>query len=128
MAESPPPAPGLLGAARQFGHSLLGLAQSRIALLGVEWQEEKLRVVRLLVWLGVALALGAAGLFVVVGALALFAWTRAGYAGLGVLASACVILAAAIVWAAWRTIQHGPPPFATTAEEFRRDLEWLRPE
>ena len=75
-----------------------------------------------------SLALGAAGLFVVVGALALFAWTRAGYAGLGVLASACVILAAAIVWAAWRTIQHGPPPFATTAEEFRRDLEWLRPE
>jgi uncharacterized membrane protein YqjE len=127
MTEAVTP-PSLLGAARQLGQSALGLLQSRIALVGIELQEEKLRALSVLVWLGLALTLGAAGVLVAVGALALFAWNQAGFAGLGTLAASCLLVAAIIVARVRHGVRNAPSPFATTAEEFRKDLECLRRE
>ncbi|HVU33424.1 MAG TPA: phage holin family protein [Opitutaceae bacterium] len=128
MPEAPPSSAGLLDAAQRLGRSALGLFRSRLALLGLELQEEKLRALTLLTWLSVAFAVGTAGVLVAIGAMALFAWHQAGYVGLGALAAGCLAGAAAIVVAVRRSIRNGPPPFATTVDEFRKDLECLRDE
>ena len=74
MNESDTPASGWLDSFRRIGGSLLGLIRSRIELFSVELQEEKLRMVRLLVWLGIAMILGAAGLMVGIVTLGIWLW------------------------------------------------------
>lgn len=100
--------------------------RSRFELFIVEWQEEKLRLLSLLVWLGIAFVLGAAGLLVGVAALALWLWERAGYAGLIGLTVVTLGAAAALVWTLRRRIQTGPAPFAHTVAEIRKDSACLR--
>lgn len=117
--------PGLFASLRRIADSLLALVQNRCELFAVELQEEKLRTVNLLLWLGLALALGTAGLLVGLAALALLLWSVAGYAGLIGLALAALAGAAAIVWTVRRRIQTGPPPFAETVAEFKKDRECL---
>jgi len=78
------------------------------------------------VWLGIAMTLGAVGLLVGIGALAVWVWTAAGYAGLIVLAVAALAGAAGIFMRLRRQIKSGPPPFAETIAEFRKDSECLR--
>jgi uncharacterized membrane protein YqjE len=117
---------GILGSARRLGGSLLALFHTRIELFAVELQEEKLRVIRLLIWLTVALALAVAGLLVAIGALGLFLWESAGYAGVIGLAVAALAASAALLWSLGRRIGRGPDPFATTLAEMRKDLECLK--
>lgn len=74
MFESEPDAGGIIDSIRRFGNSLTGLLHTRAELFAVELQEEKLRAIRLLVWVAVAITLGVAGLLVAVGGLALFFW------------------------------------------------------
>ena len=120
-------AAGTFDSVRRIGTSALGLLQNRLSLVAVELQEEKLRVISLLMWVGVALLLAAAGIMVAIAALALFLWERAGYAGLIGLALAA--LAGGFVMVLWvrRHVMRGPQPFATTVSEFGKDLQCLRP-
>jgi uncharacterized membrane protein YqjE len=116
---------GLWASVRRIADSLLGLAQSRIDLFAVELREEQLRALDLVVWLGLAIALASAGLLVGLGALALFLWAAAGYAGLVGLALAALVAAAGIVLSIRRRIVRGPVPFAETIAEFTKDRECL---
>ena len=100
--------------------------RTRAELFAVELQEEKLRAIRLLLWVAAAIALGVAGLLVAIGGLALFFWELAGYWGLAGLAAGALGLAAIILWIIHRRITHGPAPFAGTVAEFRKDAECLR--
>jgi uncharacterized membrane protein YqjE len=126
MGEGDPKPAGWLELLRRAGDSLLGLVQSRLELFTVELQEEKLRALGLLVWLGLALVLGAAGLLLGLGALALFLWEMTGYAGLVGLALVTLASAAGLLWAMRRRIRRGPLPFSQTIAEFRKDRECLR--
>lgn len=126
MGDADPKPAGWFEALRRAGDSLLGLIQTRFELFTVELQEEKLRAVKLLVWLGIALALGVAGLLLGLGALALFLWQVAGYAGVVGLALAALAAAAGIVWAIRRQLRSGPLPFHQTIAEFKKDRQWLR--
>ncbi|MGD0209036.1 MAG: phage holin family protein [Verrucomicrobiota bacterium] len=117
---------GWFDSLRRTSESLLALIRSRFELFAVELQEEKLRLINLLLWLGIAMTLGAAGLLVGMGALAVWLWNRAGYAGLIVLALAALAVAAGILLDVRHRINRGPPPFAGTVAEFRKDSECLR--
>ncbi|MEW6158608.1 MAG: phage holin family protein [Verrucomicrobiota bacterium] len=108
------------------GGSLLGLAQSRCELFAVELQEEKLRALKLLIWLAVALTFGAAGLLTGLGALALWLWTLAGYAGLMGLMLVTLALATGLLMGIRHRLRTGPVPFAETVAEFQKDRECLR--
>lgn len=105
---------------------MLGLVHTRIELFGVELQEQKLQAIRLMAWFAAAVVLGAAGLLVAIGALAIFLWHVAGYAGLLGLALAALGACTAILWGIHRRIIHSPAPFAETAAEFRRDAATFR--
>ena len=126
MNTATPKSGGWLESLRRIGESLSALLRSRFELFTVEWQEEKLRLLNLLIWLGLAATIGVAGLFVAIIALAFWLWATAGYAGLIGLAVAALAVASGIVWTIRRKIQTGPTPFAQTVAEFRKDGECLR--
>jgi len=117
---------GWLNALRRLGDSLLGLAQNRIELFALELREEKLRTLNLVVWLLAALALVAAGFFVVLGALAVFLWDIAGYWGLIGLALALLAAGVGVLWGVRHRIKNSPTPFAETIGEFKKDRACLR--
>jgi len=126
MNENAAHADGWFDSLRRIGESLLALIRSRFELFAVELQEEKLRLMNLLLWLGIAMTLGAAGLLVGIGALAVWLWNSAGYAGLIALALVALAAAGGILLGVRRQIKSGPPPFAGTVAEFRKDSECLR--
>lgn len=117
---------GLAATARRLGGSLLGLLRTRVELVAVELQEEKIRVLDLLAWLTVTIALAVAGILLAVGMLALYLWQQAGYLGLGGLTIVTAGVAVGLFVALRHRLAREPVPFAATAEEFRRDAEWLR--
>ncbi|QYM79601.1 phage holin family protein [Horticoccus luteus] len=119
---------GTLDSVRRLGQSVLGLLQTRVELVAVELQEQRLRTIDSLVWLAAAMGLAIAAVLVVVGALALWLWQTAGYAGLAGLAVVTAIGAGFLFWHLRRRILHGPQPFEATVEEFRKDLACLRRE
>jgi len=126
MSESESRSAGWLASLRRIGVSLLSLIGDRFELFAIELQEEKLRLFDLMLWLGVALAVGAGGLLVAIAALALWLWGAWRYLGLVVLALAALSVAAAILAAIRRRIRTEPPPFADTLGEFRKDGKLLR--
>jgi uncharacterized membrane protein YqjE len=117
---------GWFASLRRISESFWALLRSRFELFTVEWQEEKLRLINLFVWLVAALAIGVAGLLVALGALAFWLWSIAGYYGLIGLAVAALAAAWGMLWRLRKKIQTGPGPFAQTVAEFRKDGECLR--
>lgn len=117
---------GLIASAKRLGQSCLGLLQTRIELLGVELQEEKVRALDLLAWLTAAIALAVAAILLAIGTLALFLWRQAGYAGLIGLTIAVGAAAVTMFVVMRRKLVRGPLPFEATTAEFRKDMEWLR--
>lgn len=126
MDDGEPSSAGLVASAQRMARSLLGLLQTRIELLAIELQEEKLRALDLLAWITAAIALAIAAILLAIGTLALFLWQRAGYAGLIGLTLAAFIAAVATFLVMRRRIARGPQPFSATTAEFRKDVEWLR--
>lgn len=126
MNTTPPNSGGWLESLRRIGESSLALVRGRFELFTVEWQEEKLRLLNLLFWFGLAVTIGAAGLLIGMAALALWLWETSGYAGLIGLALAALAAAAGIAWNIRRRIQTGVQPFTQTVAEFRKDGECLQ--
>jgi len=126
MNTTPPNSAGWLESLRRIGESSLALVRGRFELFTVEWQEEKLRLLNLLFWFGLAVTIGAAGLLIGMAALAFWLWESFGYAGLIGLALAALATAAGIAWSIRRKIQTGAQPFTQTVAEFRKDGECLQ--
>jgi uncharacterized membrane protein YqjE len=123
MSDSAPNPGGWLEPLRRIGGSFLALLRGRFELFAVELQEEKLRLLNLVLWIGLAAALGFAAVFITIVALAYWLWTVAGYLGLIGVAVACLAAALGIIVGLRRKIQNGPAPFAQTVAEFRKDTE-----
>jgi len=117
---------GWLDSVARIVRSLTALAQNRFELFTVELQEEKLRLLKMLVWLVLAATLGVAGVLVAITTLAFWLWASVGYVGLIGLSVATLTVAGGILWTVRRRLQTGPPPFAQTVDEFRKDTECLR--
>lgn len=126
MNPNPPNPRGWFESLRRIGTSLQALVRCRLELFTVEWQEEKLRLLNLLFWLGLAAVLGLAGVFLALTALAFWLWTVAGYFGLIGLAAATIAAALGVLLAIRKKIMTGPPPFSQTLAELRKDGECLR--
>jgi len=126
MSASPPNPGGWLESLRRMGDSFLALTRNRLELFTVELQEEKLRLLNLLIWITLAAALGFAGVFILVIALAFWLWAVAGYLGLIALALAALAAAVGIVFGIRNKLQTSPAPFAQTVAEFRKDGGCLR--
>ncbi len=117
---------GLGGSIRRFTDGIVGLLQTRIEILSVEWAEERGALLRLLlvvfsivVCLQLALVTGLVFLLLVVAP-----QHRVGMLGIAALA----LLLAAVGGALWirHWLKHRPPMFGTTIAELKKDRDWIR--
>lgn len=111
---------------RQFADSFLGLLQTRIEILALEWSEERANLTRLL--LSIVGVLVCLQLALVVGLLfvLLVVSKQHRVAVLGVGALLLLFAAAAIALGLRSWLARRPPMFRTTVEELRKDRESLR--
>lgn len=117
---------GFLGSFRVLGDSLLASVQDRLALVSLELQEEKYRLIQVIFWISGAVFAGAMTLIFASLALVYCFWTDA---RLAVLAGLTLFYGAALVTIllAFRAyLKRQPRPFAATLEELESDRSWLR--
>ena len=118
--------PGILAAFHTLGDSLLATAQDRLELLGVEVQEEKYRLIHILIWVSAAIFTGVMAITFASLTLVFVFWESARFAvlgGLTLLYSGALI---AIIVSLRRFLANMPGPFAATREEFAEDRACIR--
>lgn len=106
--------------------TVLTLLQVRLELLGVEAQEEVVRVVGLLLWgmaaaLLLAMGLGFLAIFITVAL-----WDTQRLLALSVFATLFLTLGGIATWMAWQRARRGSTLFASSLAELRQDREQLR--
>jgi uncharacterized membrane protein YqjE len=118
---------GLLASLRRLLDMGLDLAQNRLELLSVELQEEKHRLIEVLVLTFTTVALGLMALIVISFTIVVLFWENG---RLPVLIILSVSYIAATVWASFRLralVRNGPPPLRDSLEELTKDRECLQP-
>jgi uncharacterized membrane protein YqjE len=128
MSTSAFPVRGILTAAGSFIESAVVLAKNRIELISVELQEEKYRLIQLVVWLAAAvfaavMALTFASIMVVY-----YLWAKDPLIALGMLTGFYGVALGVVVWRLRESITGQPKPFAATIAEFEKDRACIRPE
>lgn len=127
MGEDSPPPSGILESLRKLGRTGVAVLQNRLELFSVELEEQKVRLVRVLVLAGAAIFLGNTALLAVSATIIVAAGERA---RLAVLIGLSVIYIGAAVWACIalrRELRSAPPPFQDSVSELKKDSEWLKP-
>jgi uncharacterized membrane protein YqjE len=121
------PPPGFVSSLQNLGDALLGTAQDRLRLFAVELQEEKLRLVQILLFTAAVVLAGIMTLTFASLTLAFLFWESGRLAVLVGLTA--FYLAALVVIAVLfrRFLKRQLPPFAATLEEFKHDRECFRP-
>jgi len=116
---------GVFDSVRGICSSTLGLLQNRVELIGVELQEQKERLIRVLV-------LGAALVFAGNMAALVVTYTIIELAGPDARKPVLIILSLLYVAAAvgafvWlrKELGAGPPPLSETVSEFKKDRDWV---
>jgi uncharacterized membrane protein YqjE len=115
---------GMFGSLRRLLDTGIAILQNRIELAALELNEEKARLVSILVWAAAAIFLGImttiAIMFTVVMALWEHAlWVLAGFSGLFLIGALVSVLAL-------KSKFKGPAPFAETVEQLKKDRQWLQ--
>jgi uncharacterized membrane protein YqjE len=127
-ADPEPESNGLLASLRTLADGLFAGVQDRLALFSVELQEEKARLIRSAVFLGVAFMAAALALaFLSLLVVAAF-WDKARLTAIGGVAAVYVIACVAAALALRKEIRGHPRPFKDSLEEIARDREWTRRE
>ena len=115
---------GFLASIRRMFDNVVGAFHSRVELIVVELQEERDRVVNILVWSGVLLFLVFMAIVAFSFVLIVALWQYAVWVGLGLAAIYLIgaAIAAGVVKKRLKT-----PLFSETISQLRKDREWLSP-
>ncbi|MDF3059812.1 MAG: hypothetical protein K0R17_4027 [Rariglobus sp.] len=125
MDDRPPPSPGFIASIAGLGENLIKTLQERVELVSIELQEEKYRMIQILIWIGAAVFAGGMTLSFATLTIVYLFWETA---RLAVLTGFTVFYGAVLVWVILtlrRTLTH-PKPFEATIENLSEDREWLR--
>ena len=127
MSDSVGQSSGLLATARRFVQNLLGSAQNRLELFAAELQEEKYRLIQVMVW--IAAAAFSAFLAVVFASFTVvyLFWESARLAVLLSLTLFYGVGFGVILFYFRRFLARQPKPFAATIAELEKDRECIRP-
>jgi len=128
MPDSSSSSPGLIQSVRELADGLVGSAQDRLALLAVEFEEEKLRLIRTFLWLAAVffsglLAVGFLSLTVVY-----CCQGPARLVALIILTAVYLVDLTVFILGARRHFAQESRPFAATLQELSRDRLCIRPE
>lgn len=127
MAGDPPLPAGILASLRRLTQTGIAVVHTRIQLFSVEVEEQKVRVVRLLMLAGLTIFLANTALLAVSATIVVLVGDEARPA---VLIALSVIYVGSAVWAFFalrKEIRSAPPPFEETISELKKDTEWLNP-
>jgi uncharacterized membrane protein YqjE len=127
MGDNPPPPAGILESLRKLGHTGVAVVQNRIQLLSVELEEQKVRLVKLLLLAGATIFMANTALLAISVTIVVLAGERG---RVPVLLGLTLIYVSAAVWAFLmlrKEIKSAPPPFHDTVSELKKDGEWLHP-
>ena len=114
---------GLFASLRRLLDSALGLVQNRFEVFTVELQEEKIRLFDLLLRAAVVMVLGFMTLIAATALVVVWLWDTSPVAVLAIVTLLYGLTAAGIGYSLKQRLQHGPPPFASTLAEFKKDRE-----
>jgi len=117
---------GLFGSVRRMADTCLSSVHNRVELFGLELQEEKLRLMRLLLWTGAALFASFLAITVItIAAVMCFPQDKRTVAvsAFGVFYA---IMAVVLCLKLRSEIKNAPPPLADTTAELKKDLDALR--
>jgi uncharacterized membrane protein YqjE len=117
---------GLLASVRGAMGSVLALAQTRFRLLAVELQQEKVRLVDLLLRAALAAILILLALGTLTAGLIYLLWPLSPLAAFGGLTLLYGGVATWLLLGIRRELKHGPQPFAGTLAEFEKDRACFR--
>lgn len=116
---------GLFASLQNLSVTLLAMLQTRMELLGNEFEVEKLRLLRMLMLVQALMFTGTVAALLGVALLTLWLWELR----LGVLALFCAIFVGAAAWsyrALMQMVQRADTPFDASLGELREDLHRLR--
>ncbi len=126
MESSHPASSGFFKNLSGLGDSLLGALQERIELVSVELQEEKYRLVRLIIWGGAAVFAGVMTLSFATLTLVYLLWDTARLAALGGFALLYGCVLAWVIVMLRRQFTHQPKPFEATIDSLSEDRACIR--
>ena len=127
MSDSESRPTGLWASASRLLHTLIQLIETRMELFAIEWQEQKIRLVEILIWTSVAVFLGGLSL-VMVTITVLFAFWEDPKARLIAMVVMTVLYAGAAVYAGLRLnciLRKLSIPFSDTLSQIKKDRTWL---
>ena len=116
---------GLFASLRRLLDSALALVQNRFEVFTVELQEEKIRLVDLLLRAVVVVVLGFMTLIAATALVVVWLWDSSPVAVLAIVTLLYGLTAAGMGFSLKQRMQRGPSPFAGTLAEFKKDRECL---
>lgn len=117
---------GLFGSVRRVADTCVSSIHNRVELFALELQEEKIRLVRLLLWTGAALF--SAFLAITVITIAVIFLVPPDSRGIAISGFGLLYAITAVVLAMKlrSEVRNAPPPLADTMAELKKDLQALR--
>lgn len=109
----------------RLGDTALGLLRDRLELISIELQEEKFRLIRLLIWLGLAILAGVLAMVFLTTTVVYLFWEEA---RIQVLAGFTIFYAALLALAIVRLRRTftDPKPFSATLDTLKEDCACIR--
>ena len=111
---------------RRVADTCVSSIHNRVELFGVELQEEKIRLVRLLLWTGAALFAAFLAITVITIAVVMLFPEGSRTIAISAFGLLYVIVAVAVALKLRSEIRNAPPPLNDTMAELKKDLECLR--
>ena len=126
MEARAPGSSGLLGSLRGFADGLLGSLHERIQLFAVELQEEKFRLIQILIWVSCLVLLATLALVFASFALVVIFWDTARVTVVVSLAAVYSLGLVGLAVAFRNYLKRQPKPFAATISELQEDRACIR--
>lgn len=118
---------GLTAPFRRLLESVSGFLSSKLELFSIEWQEEKRRIVELLILAAIALLFGVLALGLLSFTVAALFWeTPWRFHALFGLSGLYLLFAVVLLVRLQRKASLSNRVFETTVEELKKDTEWVR--
>lgn len=117
---------GLFDSIRRLGDSALSMLHRRLELASIELQEEKYRLLDLLIRAAVLIVLGILTLVTATALVVVVFWDRSPVITLTIITAAYTLTTISVAMGLRDKVKTNPRPFADSVEELKKDREWLR--
>ena len=117
---------GLTAPFRRLLEAVTGFLSSKLELFSIEWQEEKRRIVELLILASIALLFGVLALGLLTFSLVALFWETHRFLALFGLSALYLLIAAGLLVRLRRKASLSTKVFEATVEELKKDTAWIR--